>query len=230
LYNWIKYKTLPPSILFKNRLYVERDSKFRRITNNLGLTFRNVKWTNYEMNNLHLKFFSSYYIIIVFVITVSFIFFTYFNLAYYTTSTVFNGVAFVLWSGIDLVDYYIDFIIWSTVVFLSTFLKGLHAYFYTPFVNADKQIVKLIYLQKFKDEKLYNVLDDHSFAQKDFKWVIFTWLNNSKTSLKDLQLEKLFPSVYNQQQFNTVALFFHHLFNLNYLLDKLLDPAITKKK
>ena len=48
LFNWIKFKTLPPSVLFKNRLYVERDSKTRRITHNLGLTFRNSKWADYS--------------------------------------------------------------------------------------------------------------------------------------------------------------------------------------
>jgi hypothetical protein len=44
LYNWIKYKTLPSSFLFKNRLFIERDSKHRRVLSNFGLSFRNSKW------------------------------------------------------------------------------------------------------------------------------------------------------------------------------------------
>jgi hypothetical protein len=221
LYNWIKYKTLPPSILFKNRLYIERDSKFRRITNNLGLTFRNTKWTNYEMNNLHSKFFTSYFTVLAFIAAATFIIFTYFNVPYYTTSTVFNNVAFVFWSGIDLLDYYIDFIIWSTVVFLSTFFKGLYSYFYTPFVNSDKQLIKLLYLEKFKDEKLYSIFDNPDINKKDFKWILFNWLNYSVLPFKDVQLEKFFLYNTNENKINNTVLFLHNFFKLHNLLDKL---------
>lgn len=55
VYNWIKYKTLPPSVLFLNRLFVERDSKHRRATSNLGLTFRNSKWSTYARVNINLN-------------------------------------------------------------------------------------------------------------------------------------------------------------------------------
>ena len=60
LYNWIKYKTLPPSVLFLNRLFVERDSKHRRVTSNLGLTFRNSKWSTYARTNINLESRASY--------------------------------------------------------------------------------------------------------------------------------------------------------------------------
>lgn len=52
LFNWVRYKTLPPSALFLNRLFVERDSKHRRVTSNLGLTFRNSKWSSYARTNV----------------------------------------------------------------------------------------------------------------------------------------------------------------------------------
>ena len=52
VYNWIKYKTLPPSVLFLNRLFVERDSKHRCVLSNLGLTFRNSKWSMYARTNV----------------------------------------------------------------------------------------------------------------------------------------------------------------------------------
>ena len=52
LYNWLKLKTLPSSILFKNRLFVERDSKHRRIMSNFGLTFRNSKWSEYAIKKI----------------------------------------------------------------------------------------------------------------------------------------------------------------------------------
>ena len=61
LFNWIKYKTLPPSVLFLNRLFVERDSKHRRVTSNLGLTFRNSKWSTYARTNINLSNRTSYF-------------------------------------------------------------------------------------------------------------------------------------------------------------------------
>ena len=61
LFNWIKYKTLPPSVLFSNRLFVERDSKHRRVTSNLGLTFRNSKWSTYARTNINLSNRTSYF-------------------------------------------------------------------------------------------------------------------------------------------------------------------------
>lgn len=53
VFNWIKYKTLPPSLLSLNRLFVERDSKHRRLLSNLGLTFRNSKWSTYTRTNIN---------------------------------------------------------------------------------------------------------------------------------------------------------------------------------
>jgi hypothetical protein len=52
--------TLPPSVLFLNRLYVERDSKHRRVTSNLGLTFRNSKWSSYARVNINIGSQNSY--------------------------------------------------------------------------------------------------------------------------------------------------------------------------
>ena len=54
LFNWIKFKTVPPSVNFKNRLFIERDNKQRRILTNLGLTFRNSKWVQYARANVSL--------------------------------------------------------------------------------------------------------------------------------------------------------------------------------
>ena len=59
-FNWIKYKTLPPSLLYRNRLFVERDSKHRRVMVNLGVTFRNSKWSSYGRKNISLQFVHKY--------------------------------------------------------------------------------------------------------------------------------------------------------------------------
>lgn len=57
IYNWIRYKTITPSFYAKNRLFIERGDKHRRIFSNLGLVFRNSKWASYVKENLS---FSSY--------------------------------------------------------------------------------------------------------------------------------------------------------------------------
>lgn len=42
---------LPASLNSKNRLFIERDSKHRRITANVGSTVRNSKWNSYTLKN-----------------------------------------------------------------------------------------------------------------------------------------------------------------------------------
>jgi len=46
---------MPPAFNAKNRLYVERSAKHRRILSNFGLTFRNSKWSNYSRPNVSAK-------------------------------------------------------------------------------------------------------------------------------------------------------------------------------
>ena len=55
IFNWLKLKSITPSTLYRNRLFIERDSKKRRVMSNFGLTFRNSKWTDYSLNNVSLK-------------------------------------------------------------------------------------------------------------------------------------------------------------------------------
>lgn len=46
---------LPNSLIAKNRLFLERDSKHRRITTRVGNTFRNSKWSNYTLKNTNVN-------------------------------------------------------------------------------------------------------------------------------------------------------------------------------
>ena len=55
IFNYLKAKHLPASLSFKNRLYLERDIKSRRIVANFGATFRNSKWSDYSLTNVNLK-------------------------------------------------------------------------------------------------------------------------------------------------------------------------------
>jgi hypothetical protein len=131
LYNWIKYKTLPPSFLFKNRLFIERDSKHRRIFSNFGLSFRNSKWSSYSTYNIKTKFKSTYVksalLFLIFLITLV-LFFNFNNL--YIKLFLFNNVSFIFWISVDSLDYYLSFLVWITTVFLSLFFNLVYSYFF----------------------------------------------------------------------------------------------------
>ena len=55
MFNWLKLKSISPRTLYRNRLFIERDSKTRRVMSNFGLTFRNSKWSDYTLNNVSLQ-------------------------------------------------------------------------------------------------------------------------------------------------------------------------------
>ena len=55
MFNWLKLKSISPQTLYRNRLFIERDSKTRRVMSNFGLTFRNSKWSDYTLNNVSLQ-------------------------------------------------------------------------------------------------------------------------------------------------------------------------------
>lgn len=55
LFNWLKLKSISPQTLYRNRLFIERNSKTRRVMSNFGLTFRNSKWSDYTLNNVSLQ-------------------------------------------------------------------------------------------------------------------------------------------------------------------------------
>ncbi len=94
LYNYIKFKMLPSSLQTKNRLYVERDSKFRRIVLSFGTTFRNSKWSDYSIKNINnqpvnwISSFFKYLIIIFFILSTDFLFFN--NIIFTTIIPYFN--------------------------------------------------------------------------------------------------------------------------------------------
>jgi len=78
LFNYLKAKHLPASTSFKNRLYLERDIKSRRIVANFGATFRNSKWSDYSLTNVNLKhkaaFLNFIKILIIFSLTIALVY------------------------------------------------------------------------------------------------------------------------------------------------------------
>lgn len=111
---------LPPSLLFRNRLIIERDSKSRRVTSNLGLTFRNSKWANFTRTDIPTNAKESYihYCKILFLtVTIILTFAFYTNL--YTTTAAFNDATLIFWWLKDTTRYYF-FSLGSIFTLLST--------------------------------------------------------------------------------------------------------------
>jgi hypothetical protein len=213
LYNWIKFKTLPPSVLFKNRLYIERDSKTRRITSNLGLTFRNSKWTNYARTdiNLNLKtqFFTSLYTI--FLVTL-FLFILINGLSFYNTNLLNNELIFVLW-------YIKDFCLYSifSLLTLSTFLlTSLFEKSYTFF--SGWIFTKKISLVKSSPESELRI------PSNQYKYVYYNWLLNVNSSW-DNSHYKLFPSLTNLKNDSN---YLTTLFQINNYLTRLDKFSVSK--
>ena len=129
LYNWIKYKTLPPSVLFLNRLFVERDSKHRRVTSNLGLTFRNSKWSTYARTNINVSSRTSYvYTLLKAALAFSSLVALLYFSTYFRISPLNSAVYTTLWFLFDA-DVYLKLIFSSSLLcsfqlFASTLLNA----------------------------------------------------------------------------------------------------------
>ena len=125
IYNWVKYKTLPPSFLFTNRLFVERDSKHRRVVSNFGLTFRNSKWSSYSRVNVNNPNRTSYVKLLAYII----LFITILTIAggyktYYDSTLLPNPVYVFLWFLFDA-DIYLK------TSFISSFFCCLQLFSYS---------------------------------------------------------------------------------------------------
>lgn len=225
LYNWIKYKTLPTSFLFRNRLFIERDSKHRRILSNFGLSFRNSKWSNYETYNIKSQFKKNYlrFVFSMFFI-IFFLFFIFYFKKYYIFSYFFNTVSFLFWISIDTFDYYFTFIIWLFFISLSLFFKLIYSYFfYNNFfndnVNKQNFSYKSFYYFNLNPNSSLVSSNNLKISKNDLNWIMYSWLINSKSEKKDIILEKLFETKINKEWWGVYHDFFIKLYKLSYFLN-----------
>ena len=127
LFNWIKYKTLPPSILFKNRLFIERDVKHRRIQTVLGLTFRNSKWSSYSRPNLSVKLTEDYTRLVrTLLLLLGFLVVLFFFAPLYSTSTTLNLLSSFFWFFADCLTFSYFFVYFTLGLFLQTLLTKVY--------------------------------------------------------------------------------------------------------
>lgn len=197
LYNWIKYKTLPSSFLFKNRLFLERDSKHRRIFSNFGLNFRSSKWSMYETYNIKTKSKLSFvnYFYTALLVFLFLIFLLNYH-RFYITLNFFNNVAFFVWVIADSFDYYFSFFVWILTSLVSVFFNTIYSYFF--FNNFSKKNDSIAFSSVFKK----NLSDDRgslSSSKEDLNLVFYSWITNP-VSRKNIKLiESVFESSVNKK-------------------------------
>ena len=208
LFNWLKLKSLPSSVLFKNRLFVERDSKHRRIMSSWGLTFRNSKWTNYSLSNVSSRSITSFFKLlfsILFILTLIIILKSQAN--FYGLELDYNSVLYLYWS-IKAQTSHIIFISFWSVYYLSNnlfnilFYKYLDKFFNESLKKTEAQAVS---------GNLKNTINN-SNIDSIFKANI---LNNTS----DKSLDNLQGIFENQNTHNSnIALILRDLYKITYLL------------
>lgn len=122
LFNWLKFKTLPSSVLFKNRLFIERDSKHRRVMTNFGLTYRNSKWSDYAIKNITPSSLTTFTRLVknlftLIIITILALGYT----SYYNSSLTYNHLTYIIWSFFENLEYLLTYSFWS-VTFTASFI------------------------------------------------------------------------------------------------------------
>jgi hypothetical protein len=221
LYNWIKYKTLPSSFLFKNRLFIERDSKHRRVLSNFGLSFRNSKWSNYETYNIKLQFRKSYFRFIFWITAVLlfFGFLFYFN-QYYIIFYFFNNIAFFFWISIDTFDYYLSFLTWMFTIFFSMIFNLVYSYFFFNHFSNDKLSSVNLYNNSFTKLPVSTSVNskDLYISKHDLNWLLYSWLTNTNSSKNTFILENIFETQINKSWWDSYNDFFLKLYKLSYFL------------
>ena len=196
LFNWIKYKTLPPSVLFLNRLFVERDSKHRRVTSNLGLTFRNSKWSTYARTNINLSSRTSYVGSILKVITVIALTLALYNFtSFYNLPLLTNALYSLLWFVSDS-DLYLK-VIFSSSLFctwqlaISQFLSQVFNISYSVPTDVASPVSKPLTLPKRLHKPIL-----HAWLTTGDSSTGFEKLFDSESSVNTPQLTNLYPSLY----------------------------------
>jgi hypothetical protein len=217
LYNWLKFKTLPPSILFTNRLYLERESKTRKITTNLGLTFRNSKWSEYLRTDINPNLKSLWLLGLFWPLPFVIIFFIFWQVAYlYNVTWLSNTTSYFIWSFKDTSAYWF----FTLLTLISLQWTSLVEFVYKNFIGW-------LFLKSSLSNPRHERPNPLVLAIQDRKYLFFRWLtqknNNSIAKIlphidfsrdKKIQLENFVPLLKNfymllfeLQQFEMIPIF-----------------------
>ena len=226
-YNWIKYKTLPPSFLFRNRLFIERDSKNRRIFLNFGNIARNQKWSTFYKINIQIEFYTKYIKYFIYVLFIFyFIYILFYNTSFFIFSPLTNLLLYNFWYTIDIFDYYTTFLLYFFWIIVLNFQNLLYIKLF-PYLNEEKT-------QPFVDtllEKQLNLLINNytphqntkkpQYSTNELRWLFFSWLNTPMSESKYIIFENLFNNTARLTKFNHDKIYYYYyLFSLKSLISK----------
>ena len=220
IFNWVKFKTLPPSVNFKNRLFIERHNKDRRTISNLGNTFRNSKWASYNRSNLSWNTFTNFVFNLrplgLFLIFVCIVFK---SSKYLTLNRLFADLLTTLWfvsdSTLNLVLSSSLFLLISGQSIIISFFEKYNLV-RVPHLNSPKFEINPTINQQIKDKRI-----DQKIL---YQWALFS------QSTKISSLEPLLKSSANNQ-LNQRVDFYHLLFNSitsSTLTDSIYNLDLTK--
>lgn len=220
LYNWIKYKSLPTSFLFRNRLFIERNTKHRRIYSIFGALMRNSKWGNFELSNVKYQFRFNYtrYLLWTLLFTTLFLLAWFFR-KYYAYTYAFNGVALFVWLSLDAFDYYLSFSLWCITAAIALTTNWVYSYFleqtnlrYPPL----KKIFSDVFFEEFtKPEEVEE--RQLLLGVSDLKYFFYHWISDNQNIDNLAFLEKLFDTEINVKWWGTYYDFFIKLFKATHL-------------
>jgi len=215
VYNWIKYKTLPPSVLFLNRLFVERDSKHRRVTSNLGLTFRSSKWSTYARVNVNLNSKTSYSQMVVKSLLIGLLLLSLYSFSSYYNTTPLSSY------GYPLVWFLFDADLYLKVIFSSSLFCTL-------------QLMMSSLQNKLLGSFSLPNVTEHSLSQpaaipaqlpkRLHKSVLYAWLTSNPLTADASQM---FSVLENSSSSNTSLEITQRLYQLSNLLSKSNQSSIS---
>lgn len=228
LYTWIKYKTLPPSFLFKNRFFVERDSKRLRIMNNVGLVFRNERWTNWDSLHFDWKWIDLFILMSRYVgsfLLALFIWNFWGN--FLVELPVFNKVALRCWLVYDFFDYYSLYFVWILLLMRSfiwdTFIVVLFsgsAKQYHPLARREEAARREANQMRRVVHEIHVDLPDIYKNPKFFIWTLLSTPHSSPLTAR------IFRNLSDKNCENLTSLA-RAIFRINYLIHAISAPNLN---
>lgn len=195
---------MPPSTLSKNRLFIERDNKNRRITSNFGTTFKNSKWTPYSNSNTK-TFFKTlfrrlFWCSIYFGI---FVLFLYFFQDHYLCSSLYNKIYLYFWSGVDSLDYHLSYCFWATAGFISFAWNSAYSYFFFNNLSAapNSKSGETVF-EQFKrlnpPKKIAKKIESPKLDKADADWALFSFTDDAVKCVNKILDSKIMENLFEQ--------------------------------
>jgi len=228
IFNWIKYKTLPASFLFRNRLYVERDSKHKKIFSNFGSHFKGSKWSFYTSYSIKTLFKIKYVKFAIKALIYLFIFLVFFFYnKYYIKMPLFNSFIYLIWACADCSHYYITFVSWWIFVGVIKFFNFIYSL--CVFNNFSKKKNTSFLNRPFSDFDLpeESIYKKKFISKEDVNYYSNLWVNVTKTPAKLPVVENLFNNEANNHRWAQKYNLFNSMYSFTSFTDKVSSGIVS---